>query len=78
MIKDDKRQVTVFFSPAELRMLRMAAANKNLSASAFLKQCGLVAAVDEMKGFSPKDLLTDVPTVPARRRGQRAGQKERL
>jgi len=68
----DKIQVKVLLADAEMRLLRLAAANQNVSASTFLKQHGLLAAVAEMRSFTPPTLPGDVSGVVTRRRCQRA------
>jgi hypothetical protein len=51
-----KVPVKVFLVPSELRLLRLAAASRNVTPTAFLKQAGLVAAAKEMEGFTPPRL----------------------
>ena len=71
MPKQEKVQVKVFFIPNELRMLRLGAANCNLSASAFLKRAGLTAAAKEMQDFTPPILPANVPSGTGKRTASR-------
>lgn len=51
-----KVPVKVFLIPSELRLLRLAAANRCITASAFLKEAGIQAAASEMRAFTPPTL----------------------
>ena len=57
MIKD-KFQIKLFFAPHELRVLRLAAASRNITPTTFLKEVGLLAAAKELEGFTPPTLET--------------------
>jgi hypothetical protein len=79
MRKQEKVQVKVFLIPGELRLLRLAAANRCISASAFLKQSGLVAAAKEMEDFSPPrlEVNSSPPQQPHRSARSRKNHKSR-
>jgi hypothetical protein len=59
MAKRKNAQVKPAFNPSELRLIRLAAASQGLSAAAFLKQWGLKAAAQEMRGFKPPTLVSN-------------------
>lgn len=61
MAQQKKIQVKVLFVEDQLRLLRLAAANQNITAATFLKQYGVVAATKEMREFSPPPLSSDIP-----------------
>ncbi len=59
----EKFQIKLFFAPHELRVLRLAAASRNITPTVFLKQVGLLAAAKEMEDFSPPTLEASPPKV---------------
>ena len=69
------------FEDTQLRLLRLAAANQDTTVTRFLKKHGLVAAAEEMRGFSPPEFPSDIPTAAktrkncARRGVKMSGQK---
>jgi hypothetical protein len=73
MAAKEKFQVKLFFVPHELRLLRLAAANRNITPTAFLKQVGLVAAAEEMRTFTPPSLAT-LPSPAATKRRNRSAK----
>jgi hypothetical protein len=64
-----KVPVKVFLVPSELRLLRLAAASRNLTPTAFLKKVGLVAAAKEMEDFSPPTLAASPSPVRRKKTG---------
>ena len=61
-----KVPVKVFLVPSELRLLRLAAASRNVTPTAFLKEVGIQAAASEMRAFSPPTL--EASPSPARKK----------
>jgi hypothetical protein len=68
MSKPENVQVKAVFAPAQLRLLRLAAASQNLSTTAFLKRWGLAAATQEMRGFKPPRLVNNGSESPKKSR----------
>lgn len=66
MKSKETKPIKVFLGLAETRIVRLAAANRCITASAFLKEVGLVAAAQEMADFSPPKL--EASPSPARRK----------
>jgi hypothetical protein len=71
MSKPENVQVKAVFAPAQLRLLRLAAASQNLSTTAFLKRWGLAAAAQEMRGFRPPVGADEPSAVPTQRRSRK-------
>lgn len=63
----DRTQTKVFFTEQELRLVKLAAVSRGLTASEFARQAALKEATQEMANFVP-------PTVDV---GQAAARKKR-
>ena len=56
MTTKEKFQVKLFFAAHQMRVVRLAAASRNITPTAFLAEAGLTAAAEEMRAFTPPTL----------------------
>ena len=67
MTKNEGRTPTkVYFSPEELRLVKLAAVSRGVTASELARQATLAAATEEMKDFVPPTL--EAPPVPRKKK----------
>ena len=71
MAKEEKVQIKVFFTLAQMRVLRLAAASCNVTPTAYLRQSGLAAAAEEMRHFKAPCLPSSEPLKAKAQRGSR-------
>jgi hypothetical protein len=63
MTKNEGRAPTkVYFSAEELRLVKLAAVSRDITASEFARQATLAAATEEMRDFVPPKLATGPTT----------------
>ncbi len=63
MKNKETKAIKVFLDLAETRIVRLAAANRCITASAFIKEAGIQAAASEMRAFTPPTLESSQPKV---------------